>query len=254
MNRLIYLSVVFFVIGVIFVTGLLKIYKINSFPFSNSKSDYTLVFLGDSMTEYLGNFDELRKYLSDYYPDKKFLLLNYGFGSTNIISAIDRVEKETTHSGRAFQPINDIPFDYIFIESFGHNPLSELPLERGLDEQNKSLDQIVASLTTKHPKSSIIFIATIAPNRDRYAENAVNLQTEERYKWADERTAYIKNHIKYAKDHHIPLTNVYERSLQNGTGNIDYISTNDFIHPSPTGVYFISEEITKFLVSKGYFK
>ncbi len=47
--------------------------------------DYTMVFLGDSMTENLGNFDELRGYLKDYYPDKNFLLLNYGFSSTNIV-------------------------------------------------------------------------------------------------------------------------------------------------------------------------
>jgi len=49
-----------------------------------SKVAPTIVFIGDSMTEYLGNFDELRKYLKHYYPDKKFLLLNYGFSSTNI--------------------------------------------------------------------------------------------------------------------------------------------------------------------------
>lgn len=213
----------------------------------------TIVFIGDSMTEYLGNFDELRAYLKNYYPTKNFLLLNYGFSSTNILSVQERLEKDSTHSGRIFQAINNIPFDLILIESFGHNPLSDYPLEEGLRLQKEALDKIVATITQKHPGSVIIFMATIAPNRERYAEGVVNLTTETRGKWAEERVAYIKNHIDYAKSHNIPIINIYEKSLdQNGTGNIDYINSNDFIHPSPTGVYFISEEIARFLYRKKF--
>lgn len=230
---------------------ILAVITVKIFIFPKEK---TIVFVGDSMTEYLGNFDELRGYLKKYYPAKKFLLLNYGFSSTNILSVKQRLEQESSHSGRAFQAINDIPFNLIFIESFGHNPLSEYPLEKGLKLQREALDNIISSITQKHPKSSIIFIATIAPNKGRYAEGVVNLTTEERGKWATERVSYIKNHIEYAKKHNIPLINIYEKSLdQNGTGNIDYISSNDFIHPSPTGIYFISEEIAKFLYGNNLF-
>lgn len=219
-----------------------------------NKPNPTIVFVGDSMTEYLGNFDELRGYLKKYYPDKNFLLLNYGFSSTSILSVQDRLEKISSHSGRSFQAINNIPFDLILIESFGHNPLSDHPLEEGLSLQTEALDKIVATLTQKHPKKSIIFVATIAPHRERYAEGVVNLTTEEREKWADERSAYIKNHIEYAKSHKIPLINIYEKSLdEKGGGNIDYVNTNDFIHPSPTGIYFISEEIAKFLYDHKFF-
>lgn len=214
----------------------------------------TIVFLGDSMTEYLGNFDELRAYLKNYYPNKNFLLLNYGFSATNILSVQERLENDSTHSGRIFQAINNIPFDLIIIESFGHNPLSEHPLEEGLRLQSEALDKIVASITQKHPRSSIIFMATIAPNKQRYAEGVVNLTSEQRAEWAAERAAYIKNHIDYAKSHNIPLVNIYEKSLdKDGTGNVDYINSNDFIHPSPTGVYFISEEIAKFLYKNSLF-
>ncbi|MBI2337711.1 SGNH/GDSL hydrolase family protein [Candidatus Daviesbacteria bacterium] len=214
----------------------------------------TIVFVGDSMTEYLGNFDELRGYLKKFFPDKKFLLLNYGFGSTNILSVLDRLERDSDHAGRIFQAINNIPFDLILIESFGHNPLSEYPLEEGLKLQEEALDKIIASITQKHPKSSIVFVATIAPNNERYAEGTTNLTDEKRREWAEERVSYIKNHIKYAKIHNIPLVNIYEQSLdKNGTGNIDYINSNDFIHPSPTGVYFISEKIAKFLYQNNFF-
>lgn len=220
----------------------------------NKPTNPTIVFVGDSLTEYLGNFDELRGYLKKYYPDKKFKLLNYGFGSTSILSVQDRLEKDIDHSGRIYQAINNIPFDLIIIESFGHNPLSDHPLDEGLKIQTSALDNIVASILQKHPKSSIIFMATIAPYRDRYAEGVVNLTTDKRQQWADERIAYIKNHIEYAKSHNIPLVNVYEKSLdEKGSGNIDLVNTNDFIHPSPTGVYFMSEQIAKFLHENRYF-
>lgn len=209
--------------------------------------DYKIVFLGDSMFEILGNFDELKGYLKNYYPDKKFLLLNYGYGSTNILSAQERLDKETFHIDRKYQAINEIDFTLILIESFGHNPLSEYSLEEGLKKQEEALDKFVATITQKHPKSSILFVATIAPNSKRYGEGMVNLLPEQRKKWADERSAYIKNHIEYAKTRGIPLVNIYEKSLKEGDGNIDYIDTTDFIHPSPGGVYLISETIAKFI-------
>jgi len=214
----------------------------------SGNSSITVVFVGDSMTEYLGNFDELRGYLKNYYPEKKFLLLNYGFSSTNILSVQERLEKDSTHSGRIFQAINDIPFDLILIESFGHNPLSQYSLNDGLKKQQEALDKIVETISKKHRKSSIIFVSTIAPNKDYYGLGAVNLTPEQRQQWVSERIAYIKNHIQYANSHNILLINIYEKSLDDkGTGNIDYVSSNDFIHPSPTGVYFISEQIVKYL-------
>lgn len=215
--------------------------------------DHTLVFVGDSMTAYLGNFDELRYNLKQSYPNKNFLLLNYGFGSTNILSVEDRISKESSHSGRIFEPINDIDFDYVFIESFGHNPLSEFSLEEGLKKQTEALERIVSLISTRHPRESIIFIATIAPNKDHYAEGVTVLQPEQREQWVEEREAYIKNHIEFARSHGIPIVNIYEKSLKEETGNIDYINTTDFIHPSPTGIRFISEEIAKFIVQNNFF-
>lgn len=209
--------------------------------------DYTIVMLGDSMTEKLGNSDELRVYLKKYYPDKSFEILNYGFGSTNILSAQERLEKET-HYGRAFRPILDIAFDLILIESFGHNPLSHLPLEEGLQKQNEALDKMVDAIKKEAPVAKIVFVATISPNKRRYGEGQVVLSPEKRAEWANERIAYIKNHIEYAKTHQIPLVNIFEESLNSDAdGNLDYISTADFIHPSPSGVYFISAEIAKFI-------
>lgn len=244
---------IFFLIAFLIYSHINPLKSVLGLSKSNSPNP-TIVFVGDSMTEYLGNFDELQGYLKDYFPTKKFLLLNYGFSSTSILSVQDRLEKESSHSGRAFRAINDIPFDLIIIESFGNNPLSDHPLQEGLKLQQLALDKIVSTITRSHLRSSIIFVTTIAPNKERYAEGVVNLTTEERKKWAEERIAYIKNHIDYAKSHHIPLINIYEKSLdQTGAGNTDYISTNDFIHPSPTGIFFISKAIADFLYKNKYF-
>ena len=209
--------------------------------------DFTIVLLGDSMTEKLGNSDELRTYLKSNHPNKTFEILNYGFGSTNILSAQTRLEKETFF-GRTFRPILDIDFDLILIESFGNNPLSQFPQDVGLKKQTEALDKIVETIKKENPKAKIVFVATIAPNKNLYGKGQVDLTPEKRAEWANERIAYIKNHIKYANDHQIPVINIFEKSRdENGNGNLDYLSSSDYIHPSPNGVYFISEQIAEYI-------
>lgn len=215
--------------------------------------DFTIVMLGDSMTETLGNSDELKKYLVDYYKGKSFEVLNYGFGATNILSAIDRITKETDH-GRKFRPIDKIEYQLILVESFGQNPLSDLGLEEGLKRQSEELKKIVDKLRETNPKGKIVFVATISPNRKIFAKTSVDLSDEKRVQWVEERIAYIKNHINFANENNIPIINIFEKSLlENGDGNPDYISTNDYIHPSPTGIIFISKQIADFIYQNNIF-
>lgn len=219
--------------------------------FNNGKvkypQDYTIVMVGDSMTETLGNSVELKEYLSKYYPGKTFEVLNYGYGSTNILSVIDRITKETQH-GRAFRAIQEIEYDLLLLESFGQNPLSQYPQEEGLKKQTEELGKIVKILKESNPKGKIVFVLSISPNKEIFAQNQVDLSSETRAKWVSERVAYMKNHEAFAKEHNIHLINIFEKSLlENGDGNPDYISTNDYIHPSPTGIVFISKIIADFI-------
>ena len=217
-------------------------------PTIKNKESPTIIFLGDSMTEALGeNFDFLRKDLEKYYPKKVFGLFNYGFGSTNILSAKERLQKDTTYSGKNFQAILNRYFDIILIESFGTNPLSEFPLAQGLQKQTEALDQIVAELVDTHPDSLIVFVATVAPSSS-YGKGVVNLSPQVRIQWANERRAYIENHISYAKKHNIPLINVYEKTLdKNGLTINKYINSGNYIHPSVAGVSLISQTIADYL-------
>lgn len=215
--------------------------------------DLTILMIGDSMTERLGNSDELRAKLKNYNPNKSVEILNYGFGSTNILSVPERLEKDTLYQ-RIFRPILDIDFDLVLIESFGHNPLSEFPIEEGLQKQMEMLDTIVSKIRSENPDAKIVFISTIAPSRFHYAEYIVDLTPEKRAAWADERIAYIKNHMDYARSHNIPLIDVFSKSLNSdGELNLDYVLSTDYIHPSPNGIYLISDEIAKFLYENKFY-
>lgn len=212
--------------------------------------DYTILMVGDSMTEYLGNSDELRVNLTKHYPNKSFEILNYGFGSTNILSVPERL-LNTTNYKREFRPISEIYLDLILIESFGNNPLSQyLSIEEGLKKQTEVLSEVIKIIREKNPEARIAFVATIAPV-ERYGVGVVELSDEERKRWVDERKRYIKNHIEYALNNKIPLINIYEKSLKsNGGGNEEYISETDNIHPSPKGVIFISKVLSDEIYSQ----
>lgn len=208
--------------------------------------DYTLVLVGDSMTEYLGNSDELKAFLKEYYPERSFEVLNYGFGGTNILTLQDRLTTKTFYH-REFRPISEIDFDVILIESFGNNPLSQYPLKEGLKKQEEALKKAVERIRRENPKAKIVFIATIAPSKAHYARGSRELSDEERKKWAKERIEYMLNHIEFARRNNIPIINIFSESLKDGDGNLDYLSKTDYIHPSPNGVIFISQKIADFV-------
>ncbi len=205
---------------------------------------YTIALVGDSMTQFFGTADPFNNALKKYYPGKEFGILNFGIGATNILSVPDRLKKETKRLSETLPPVLSTRPDIILLESFGNNPLSQFPLKEGLKKQEETLDQIVKIIKEKSPQTVLVFYTTVSPFKDRYAEGVTILTTEERRKWANERIAYIKNHAEYAKAHKIPLIDGYEKSLnEKGEPNIDYINTNDFIHPSVTGIQFLSDTL-----------
>ena len=193
------------------------------------------------MTDYLGSAVELKKYLKNYYPNKQIDIKNFSVGSTNILTLPDRLQNLTNYNGRISEPILNTDFDLILIESFGHNPISQL------SKHNEVMDQARQMIKQRQSWARVVLLATIEPHAERYAEGVANLSTEERKKWAKERISYIENHIAYARSHKLPVIDA------RGGGNIDYINTNDFIHPSVTGIDFISREIADFIFKNRIF-
>ena len=209
---------------------------------------YTIILVGDSMTASLGAGETILPILREKLPGKELRVLNYGVGSTNILSLPDKLQIELVRSDQTMLPILSQNFDVIIIESFGNNPLA-LPLPEALKKSDQALDEAINLIKKEKPEAVIIFLATIAPNRDNYAKGVEELSIEERRKWADERSAYIQNHIKYAKSHKIPLINVFDKSLKSESPN-SLVNDSDFIHPSNEGLELIGSEIANFLIKK----
>lgn len=158
------------------------------------------------------------------------------------------MNKKITNIDVTFEPMNTRKADVIMVESFGYNPLSQFPREEGLKIQTKALDEIMNLLTDKHPNAVIVFVATISPSKAFYGTNILNISTTERINQAEERIEFIKNHIKYANSHNIPLVNIYEKSLMpDGDGNLEYINPDDYIHPSAVGIDHIGTELASFV-------
>jgi hypothetical protein len=228
-------------------------------PLIEKKAVYKLVMIGDSMTAALGpHGGPLSDEMNTLYKERatspqRIIIDNYAI-SSNILAVNEELTKQKTISEYTFPPLLSTDFDIILIESYGYNPLSQFGLSEGLKKQSLALDALMTTLITTHPHSLIIFVATIAPNRAIYAQKTQpNTSAQNRDKLADERIAYLKNHIDYATTHHIPLINIYEKSLTAaGDGDKKYINPTDDIHPSFAGVDFISHGIATFIYTNRY--
>lgn len=221
-------------------------------PEIEKKSTYTIFMIGDSMTLALGpHGGTFNQFINELYKkDNIYILIdNYAKGSTNILSVNDQLTQKTTYWDSTFEPLLSRDYDLILVESFGYNPLSSLGIDEGIKRQNQALGELMTTLITTHPKSAIVFVATIAPSKQNYAKKVLlNISTADRTQQAEERMAYIENHISYAKSHNIPLVNIYEKSLNaQGDGDLRHINPDDYIHPSFGGVDFIGHEIANFI-------
>lgn len=209
------------------------------------KDIYTIALIGDSMTYALKDAEfQLQNFFLPFYQLRKIKILNYGFSSTNILSVSDRLLKSNIYLSENYPPLLKDTVDIFIIESFGNNPLSQFPLETGLQKQNKALNQIIQLIRSKNLNSNIIFLATVAPSK-KYGEGVFQLTTEQRSKWIQERKAYIENHINYAKSHSILLLDLYSPTV-----NLEknpYISQSDYIHPSMEGITYINKSIAEFV-------
>lgn len=221
-------------------------------PLIEKKRVYTIVMIGDSMTNALGPhggpFSEKINQL--YKPTGHEVIVdNYASSATNILSLEKVITTKTKSWDVTFEPLLLRKFDLLLIESFGYNPLSQYGLEGGIKKQNEELSKLMKIIISTHPKSAIAFVATISPNRANYARTFnPNTPASERTEQAEERISYIKNHIEYAKAHDIPLINIFEKSLTStGDGNLEYINPDDYIHPSAVGLEFIAEEAANFI-------
>ncbi len=214
--------------------------------------EYQIVMVGHSMTRALGpHGGSFSTFINDLYrPSHRGIIIdNYAVGSTNVLSLQKQMTTAITLEDKSVRPaLLSRQFDVILIESFGYNPLSQFPMDEGLRKQREALDETMKILLKTHPHSRIVFVATIAPNKETYAQKILPyLTVSDRILEAQERMTYIKSHMSYAREHNIPLVDIYDKSLIDGDGDISLINPDDNIHPSFTGVDFIGHELANFI-------
>ena len=226
-------------------------------PQIKKKQVYKIAMIGDSMTVALGpHGGGFSEYINALYKknatDPQRIIIDNYAGSSNILAVNQQISKKKTINEYTFGPLLSEDYDVILVESYGYNPLSQYGVENGIKKQNESLDKLMTKLITARPHAAIVFVATIAPNLQNYAKmTQVNRPETQRMGQAEERIAYIKNHIDYANKHNIPVVNIYEKSLTDtGNGNMLYINPSDDIHPSAEGVDMIGRELGNFIHEK----
>lgn len=224
-------------------------------PKIQTQPSYRIVLVGDSMVAALGaNAQPLRQSLLGLYPKHEFVGYNYGIPSQSITILPQLLSQGGSFESGDYAPILNQGFELIIIESYGYNPLSDLPLEKGLFRHRGILEASVEKIIRQKPDSIVAIMATIAPSQEYFATGVHDLSAQERKSWADERIAYIKNAIKFANENNLPLINVYERSLnENGKVNLSYISKDDYIHPSQEGIDLIARTIADFIYQNNIF-
>lgn len=183
------------------------------------------------------------------YPDVGFVIDNYSLGSTNITDLPDLLTTSVTFDHGTEKAILNRDFDILVIESFANNPLSDLPLEEGLQTQRTVLDTTIQRIIREKPQSVIILLATVAPS-NRYAEGVLNLPPELRVNYANERRAYLENFIKYATEKDFPFVNTYDDTrLPGGDAKPGFLNPDDNIHPSQQGIEFIQDRIAEYIIA-----
>jgi hypothetical protein len=221
-------------------------------PKIEKKPIYKIAMIADSMTAALGpHGGELADYMNSLYKtsDQQRIIIDNYAKSSNLQAVKHELYEKTSINEYTFGPLLSENYDLILVESYAYNPLSQYGVTEGIKQQNEALDKLMTTLITTRPHMAIVFVATIAPNKKMYAKTTHSGSTAtERGKEADERIAYLQNHIDYATKHAIPLINIYQKSLTaNGDGNIIYINPTDDIHPSFAGVTFIGREIGDYI-------
>lgn len=225
-----------------------KTVVVNNSPISVPDKLITIAVLGDSMIDTLGpNIPQLQKTLSQYYPNQKIKILNYGAAATTMEYAFTRLTNDYQYLGKTVPSLISQSPDVIIIESFAYNNFGNT--QSGFDKQSKLISNIINAIHDKLPKTNILLTSTFAPNSLIFANSASEIKFNALEKV--ERTTTIKNYLQnfvnYAKDHHIPFADAYHPSLVKNEGNRTFINYQDNIHPSVHGGDFFCNTLAKAL-------
>lgn len=208
----------------------------------------TIAVLGDSMIDTLGpSIPALHTALNQYFPGKKFNIVNYGVGASDIEYALHRLQNDYQYNGQNHPSLLSLKPDIIIVESFAYNNFGNT--QTGIDRQWLALGAITSTIQKELPNTQIALAAAIAPNSLNFASGVkdIHLTNIEKIEKTKTIKAYLQNLVNFAASQKFPLANAYAQSLKNGEGLPDLISPSDNLHPSLLGAQFFCDIIAKSL-------
>ncbi|MEO6509063.1 MAG: SGNH/GDSL hydrolase family protein [Patescibacteria group bacterium] len=211
------------------------------------KKAFRIAILGDSFEDTMGETGEfLQKSLKDTFPDKEFLIYNYGKGANTIKDGLENFEYNFQYGIRNYPSISDLKPDIIIIGSYANNPPN--PFDR--NSHWLSYTQLVqrALKVTSH----VYVLAEVAPLREGYGDgpNGVN--------WGDETSVTYSGHVIELMENvqalstalKVPLIDAFTPSLVEKNkfgkeGSPKDISVSDGINPSQEGHELMAKKIAE---------
>lgn len=201
----------------------------------------TVAVFGDSMIDTLDTgLPYLKSALQNYYPKAKFRLFNYGLGAQNIEEALKRLDQDYKQGDRNYPPLLELNADIVVVNSFAYNPFGDI--EDPLYKHWANL-VVLTELIKQKTKAKIIILADLAPHQSPALQNI------------DTITQYLQNTIEFSQAYHLPLANVWEKSLAaNHQGDLKYIDNHDHIHPSSSGQRLIGQVLAQTIYQLNLFQ
>ncbi len=206
----------------------------------------TVIVLGDSMIDTLQpGLPQLESALKKLYPHKRFNIVNYGVGASNIEYALFRLTNDYQYLDQKYPSLISLNPDIVVIESFAYNNFGNSP--EGIDRQWLGLGAVTTVIKEKLPQSKIVLAATIAPNSIIFGNGIPGVQFSALEKIEKTKTVklYLQNLVNFATSQSFPLANAYHPSLENGEGKKEYINPNDGLHPSGPGGEFFCQAVAQ---------
>lgn len=206
----------------------------------------TLALIGDSMIDTLSD-NICQNSLQKYFPNIKFNLLKYGYGSTTLESVIKRLTETTTYLDKEKPALLSLSPDIILIESFAYNNFGNS--QKGIEKYQNLLKEIIDLIKEKSPETKIILASTIAPNSISFASGIKNMHFTalEKIEKTNTIKLYLQNLINFAKNNNLPLVDAYSLSLFGDNGASQFIDSVDNLHPSPLGTELFCDVLGKSL-------
>ena len=218
----------------------------------DSQQPLLIVPLGDSMTHTQGpGCPHLAEEIRRLRPGLDFEIRNYGIGSTRAENGLWRLTSNHELDGQPMPSIAACQPDLVILESYAYNNGADG--EAGLANYRAVLDQLVTAIT-QHIGAELLFVVTIAPDREHFVENVEGfdqMEASARAALADDRHLYLREAVRWATDRKLLLANAYQATLdaeRTGTPRSTFIDPADHIHPSPAGHRLVAQVVVKALM------